>query len=56
MQTRIESDSMGKIEVPTDRYWEHRPNVHYRIYKIGGERFPREMIWHSVLSNNLSLK
>jgi len=26
--TRHESDSMGGIEVPADRYWERRPSDH----------------------------
>ena len=45
MQTRIESDSMGKIEVPTDRYWGAQTQRSLQNFKIGGERFPREMIW-----------
>ena len=45
MQTRTESDSMGKIEVPTDRYWGAQTQRSLQNFKIGGERFPREMIW-----------
>ena len=45
MQTRIETDSMGKIEVPTDRYWGAQTQRSLQNFKIGGERFPREMIW-----------
>ena len=45
MQTRTETDSMGKIEVPTDRYWGAQTQRSLRNFKIGGERFPREMIW-----------
>ena len=44
MQTRTESDSMGKIEVPTDRYWGAQTQRSLQNFKIGGERFPREMI------------
>ena len=45
MQTRTESDSMGKIEVATDRYWGAQTQRSLQNFKIGGERFPREMIW-----------
>ncbi len=45
MQTRTESDSMGKIEVPTNRYWGAQTQRSLQNFKIGGERFPREMIW-----------
>ncbi len=45
METRTESDSMGKIEVPTDRYWGAQTQRSLQNFKIGGERFPREMIW-----------
>ncbi len=44
MRTRIEKDSMGEIEVPTDRYWGAQTQRSLQNFKIGGERFPREMI------------
>ena len=43
-QTRIETDSMGAIEVPADRYWGAQTQRSLEHFKIGGERFPREMI------------
>ena len=45
MSTRIEKDSMGEIEVPADRYWGAQTQRSLKNFKIGGERFPREMIW-----------
>ena len=45
MKTRIENDSMGDIEVPTDRYWGAQTQRSLQNFEIGGERFPREMIW-----------
>jgi len=42
--TRIETDSMGAIEVPADRYWGAQTQRSLEHFKIGGERFPREMI------------
>ena len=45
MSTRIEKDSMGDVEVPTDKYWGAQTQRSLENFKIGGERFPREMIW-----------
>jgi fumarate hydratase, class II len=44
MRTRIETDTMGKIEVPADRYWGAQTQRSLRHFRIGGDRFPREMI------------
>ncbi|MFN8180205.1 MAG: class II fumarate hydratase [bacterium] len=44
MDVRIESDTMGPIEVPQDRYWGAQTQRSVHFFKIGGERFPREMI------------
>ena len=44
-QVRIEQDSMGQIEVPAERYWGAQTQRSIQNFKIGGERFPREMIW-----------
>ena len=43
-KTRTESDTMGKLEVPADRYWGAQTERSLAHFKIGGERFPREMI------------
>jgi len=45
MQYRIETDSMGEIQVPDDRYYGAQTARSLIHFKIGGERFPREMIW-----------
>jgi fumarate hydratase class II len=42
--TRTESDTMGKIEVASDRYWGAQTERSLHFFKIGEERFPREMI------------
>jgi fumarate hydratase class II len=42
--TRTERDTMGPIEVPADRYWGAQTERSLQHFKIGGERFPREMI------------
>jgi len=44
MTTRIESDSMGAIEVPADRYWGAQTQRSLQHFKIGRDRFSREMI------------
>jgi fumarate hydratase class II len=41
---RIETDTMGSIEVPDDRYWGAQTARSLHHFKIGGERFPRELI------------
>ncbi len=42
--TRIESDSMGDIAVPADRYWGAQTQRSLQNFKIGGERMPAAMI------------
>jgi fumarate hydratase class II len=44
MSTRTETDSMGAIEVPADRYWGAQTQRSLQHFRIGGERFPREFI------------
>ncbi|MEJ5297832.1 MAG: class II fumarate hydratase [Armatimonadota bacterium] len=41
---RIESDSMGTIEVPADRYWGAQTQRSLRHFAIGEDRMPRELI------------
>ena len=41
---RIESDSMGQIEVPSDRYWGAQTQRSLQNFKIGGHRFGRPVI------------
>ena len=44
MGVRIEKDTMGEIKVPDDRYWGAQTERSRQNFKIGGERFPRELI------------
>ena len=44
MDFRIETDSMGEIQVPTDKYYGAQTARSLMNFKIGGERFPRELI------------
>ena len=45
MTYRFETDSMGEIQVPEDRYYCAQTARSLIYFKIGGERTPREMIW-----------
>ena len=42
--TRIETDSMGAIEVPGDRYWGAQTQRSLENFRIGGERMPEALI------------
>src|SRR5881227_1958055 len=41
---RIETDSMGQIEVPADKYWGAQTQRSLIHFAIGDDRMPREMI------------
>src|SRR4029079_11615440 len=43
-KTRIETDSMGAIEVAGDRYWGAQTQRSLHHFNIGDDRMPREMI------------
>jgi len=44
MDYRIEKDTMGEIKVPADRYYGAQTARSLMNFKIGGDRFPRELI------------
>jgi fumarate hydratase class II len=44
MATRIESDSMGEIEVDDARLWGAQTERSRRLFQIGDERMPRDLI------------
>lgn len=44
MEYRIETDSMGEIQVPIDKYYGAQTARSLMNFKIGGERFPAEFI------------
>jgi len=44
MNYRIETDSMGEIKVPEDKYYGAQTARSLKNFKIGGERFPQELI------------
>ena len=44
MQTRIEHDTMGEVEVPNDALWGAQTQRSLQNFKIGNERLPRAMI------------
>jgi fumarate hydratase, class II len=43
-KVRIESDSMGQVEVPADKYWGAQTQRSLQNFKIGGHRFGRPVI------------
>jgi fumarate hydratase class II len=44
MDYRIETDTMGEVKVPSDKYYGAQTARSLMNFKIGGDRFPREMI------------
>lgn len=41
---RIEKDTMGDVQVPADKFWGAQTQRSTQNFRIGGDRFPREMI------------
>jgi fumarate hydratase class II len=44
MDYRVETDSMGEVKVRADRYWGAQTQRSLENFKIGGQRFTREVI------------
>lgn len=44
MSFRIEKDTMGDVQVPAEKLWGAQTQRSLQNFKIGGDRFPREMI------------
>src|SRR5512134_2697437 len=44
MQTRVEKDTFGPIEVPADRLWGAQTERSLHHFKISGERMPRALV------------
>jgi fumarate hydratase class II len=44
MSYRIEKDTMGEIKVPSDKYYGAQTARSLMNFKIGGDKFPRELI------------
>ena len=44
MKYRNEKDTMGEVKVPTEKYYGAQTARSLMNFKIGGERFPREII------------
>ena len=41
---RVETDSLGEMEVPSDRYWGAQTQRSLQNFKIGGDRLPQPLI------------
>ena len=48
-QTRVETDSFGPIDVPSDRYWGAQTQRSRENFKIGGQRIPLPVV-HALAS------
>jgi len=44
MKTRIETDTMGEIDVPFDKYWGAQTQRSLGNFKIGSQKMPLEII------------
>ena len=42
--TRTETDSLGTIDIPADRYWGPQTERARLLFRIGSERFPPALI------------
>ena len=43
-ETRTETDSLGSIDIPADRYWGPQTERARRLFRIGTEQFPPLLI------------
>jgi fumarate hydratase class II len=44
MSFRTEKDTMGDVQVPSDKFWGAQTQRSTQNFRVGGDRFPREMI------------
>lgn len=54
METRIEHDSMGPIEVPKEAWWGAQTERSRQNFKIGGEKMPPELLRALVLVKKMA--
>ena len=45
MSERVESDSLGPVSVPANRYWGAQTQRSIQNFKIGGQKFPPSIFW-----------
>ncbi|HEX2887448.1 lyase family protein, partial [Vineibacter terrae] len=43
-ETRIETDSLGEVAVPSQRYWGAQTQRSLENFRIGGERMPAALV------------
>lgn len=57
METRIEKDTMGTVEVPANVYWGAQTQRSINNFKIGneGDRMPKEIIYAMAIVKKLRL-
>ena len=52
VETRIETDSMGEVEVPANVYWGAQTQRSLHHFNIGSDVMPREMILDKMWDGN----
>ncbi|HIP18386.1 MAG TPA: class II fumarate hydratase, partial [Sulfurovum sp.] len=45
MSFRIEKDTMGEMQVPSDKYWAAQTQRSIHNFKIGNEKMPLEVVY-----------
>jgi fumarate hydratase, class II len=53
-QTRQETDSMGAIAVPSDRYWGAQTQRSIRYFSIGQDKMPIQVVWAIAVTKKAS--
>jgi fumarate hydratase, class II len=55
MNYRTEKDTMGEVQVPSDKYWGAQTQRSLENFKIGGHKMPIEVIRALPFSKKLLL-
>ncbi len=56
MEYRIETDSLGEVKVPADKYWGAQTQRSLQNFPIGGQKMPKEVIYaYAILKKAAAL-
>ncbi|MDT3424928.1 fumarate hydratase class II [Paenibacillus forsythiae] len=56
MEFRVEKDTFGELQVPSDKYWGAQTQRSLQNFKIGGEKMPIEVIYALALIKKAAAK
>ncbi|WP_025689846.1 class II fumarate hydratase [Paenibacillus zanthoxyli] len=56
MDFRVEKDTFGELQVPSDKYWGAQTQRSLQNFKIGGEKMPLEVIYALALIKKTAAK